>query len=85
MDKIFENVDEVLADDDFLAWYFKSDDTRANEWKNWMNQNPGHQYLVHEAVQTMQYLEFNESQLPEQEIEDAHGKLMSTLKGPTFP
>lgn len=85
MEKVFENVDEVLADDDFLAWYFKSDESRAYQWKSWMDQNPALQYLVHEAVQTMQYLEFNESQLPGQEIEHAHSKLMSILKGPTFP
>ena len=79
MEKIFQSADEVLADDNFLAWYFKSDEIRANEWKNWMNQNPEHQYLVHEAVQTMQYLEFNESQLTEEEIEAAHSRFMKNI------
>jgi ferric-dicitrate binding protein FerR (iron transport regulator) len=79
MEKVFQSVDEVLADEDFLAWYFKSDEIKAAEWNNWMKQNPSVQYLVHEAVQTMQYLQFNENELNQQQIEAAHSRLMNNI------
>jgi transmembrane sensor len=56
MIKHFQQVEDVLADETFLGWYFKADDEQVSTWENWLAVNPDQQALVSQAVGLMDSL-----------------------------
>src|SRR5687768_10502357 len=56
MIKHFQQVEDVLADETFLGWYFKADDEQVSTWENWLAANPDQQAIVNQAVELMNSL-----------------------------
>jgi transmembrane sensor len=56
MIKNFQNAEDVLADELFLAWYLKVDNDQIILWEQWLAANPGQQSLVNEAIAFMDNL-----------------------------
>src|SRR6266513_773985 len=54
MEKVFQSVEEILADEIFQAWYLKREAGRVLVWENWMESHPAQRPLVNEAVMCMQ-------------------------------
>ena len=69
-----------MADESFQAWYLNKDDHKAEEWLNWIKENPMQESLLQEAIQGMQTLLIKEKQLTPEEVESAHDRLMQTLR-----
>jgi transmembrane sensor len=53
MIKNFYNMEDILADEDFLAWYFNENKEQAMKWEQWLAKNPQQQSLVTEAIEFM--------------------------------
>jgi transmembrane sensor len=53
MIKNFYNMEDILADEDFLAWYFNANKEQAMKWEQWLAKNPQQQSLVTEAIEFM--------------------------------
>ena len=64
MSKSFVNVEDILTDDLFIAWYSREDEEKVKEWENWVNDNPQYQHLVDEAIAFM-----NSISVPEGSVE----------------
>lgn len=56
MTKNFQHVEDVLADELFLAWYSKVNNDQVILWEQWLAANPGQQSLVNEAIAFMDHL-----------------------------
>jgi transmembrane sensor len=80
VDKFFNSIEEVIADDHFCAWYFKTDPAKAKEWEEWLGQHPQYTALVQEATAWLSELTIGEKELPAAHVEQAHDRLMHELK-----
>src|SRR5215213_4704841 len=75
----FESIEEVIADDLFLAWYFKTDEAKAKEWTNLLLMHQHYVPLVEQAITWMNDLGMKEKELPAGQIETAYQKLKTSL------
>jgi transmembrane sensor len=58
-----KNVDELLNDDGFLAWYFKTDQAKIVFWDDLIKNNPGQKKLVDEAVSIIEAIKVKEGKV----------------------
>ena len=80
MDKNFLNVEDIIADEHFQAWYFKSNDSQRKEWEVWMQLHPHQAALVAEATEYMDNLVIRERQVSENQVLAAEARLMGSLQ-----
>lgn len=53
-----------MADDRFLAWYFKTNPEQAAAWEHWLSLNPQSQPLVQEAISNLDQMYIKEKEVP---------------------
>ena len=80
MEKFFNTIEDVIANEHFLAWYFKDDSIKAKEWENWLSQNPQMHSLVQESIDWLNTHELKEKEISSQKIEAAHQRFMNSLE-----
>jgi ferric-dicitrate binding protein FerR (iron transport regulator) len=85
MENIFQTVEDVLADELFQAWYFKTDAQKAKTWETWVKDHPAQQELVDKAISCMQAIIIKEQELPAGQIEASGRRLMEKLSGAEVP
>lgn len=54
MNKVFNQAADVLADEEFSAWYFRQSPEAVQEWEQWLQANPQYSMLVEEAIAFME-------------------------------
>jgi transmembrane sensor len=79
MEKIFLLVEDVIADESFQCWYFKTDKVLIANWEAWVMAHPGQAALVKEAVEYMDRLVIQEKALPAGQLAAAEQRLHQTL------
>ena len=72
-----KNVDELLSDDGFLAWYFKKDQAKMAFWDSLIKNNPEQKKLVDEAVLIIEAIKIKEG--PAAEPEKAESRLFKKI------
>ena len=75
----FSSIEEILADENFLCWYYRTDVQKAARWEAWMDANPGQQPLVRQAVEWMDEFRFEEKSPSPQETEAAYRRLQESI------
>lgn len=85
MEKIFQSVEEVLTDELFQAWYFKTDAQKAAAWEQWLKQHPSQQELVNEAITCMKTIVIREPEIPAAQVEASGQRLMNSLSNASTP
>lgn len=75
----FNSIEEVIANELFLAWYFKTDDLREKQWEHWLLQHPEYHAMAQEAAQWMKDMNIREKPLPAAQVEAAHARLGQAL------
>ena len=55
-----KNIDELLCDEGFLAWYFKTDQTKIVFWDNLIKNDPEQKKWVDEAVSIIEAIKIKE-------------------------
>lgn len=81
MEKIFLNIEDIIADECFQSWYFKIDEAQRREWEQWMLANPHQAALVAEAREYMDNMMIAERQVSENQMVTAQQRLMTTIAG----
>ncbi|MGZ3952702.1 MAG: FecR family protein [Flavisolibacter sp.] len=79
MDKSFNTIEDVIADDHFFAWYSQNDLVKANEWEGWLSLNPQFAPLVQLSIDWLNGSKLAENEPSIQQVEEAHQKLISSL------
>lgn len=73
--------EQLLTDETFLAWYFRTDEESIEKWNRSMAENPSLKASVDEAVSLLQFMQSEEERLVnEQQIEQATARLMSRVQ-----
>jgi len=79
VDKHFNSAGEVIADELFLSWYFRTDESQSKAWELWLLENQRYIPLVEEAIQFLKSAYVQENELSQEQVERAHSKLQSSL------
>lgn len=85
MVKNFQSIDEVVADEAFLGWYFKESEEKINSWENWMVSNPAFRSLVEEAIEFMNNLSQHEKNPATEQVEAKLLQLHTRMNEPAAP
>jgi transmembrane sensor len=85
MERIFQSVEEILTDELFQAWYFKTDPEKSQQWQDWLSQHPGQQEIVNAAVTCMQDIVIKEHEIPAATVTAARERLMASLTATETP
>src|SRR5215831_13691830 len=80
MQKSFASVEEMIADDMFLSWFYKKSDEKIAAWEKWLNENPEYESLASEAVDLMEELNLSEAPVSSSGVEAAYAKLRTKLE-----
>ena len=79
MDRNFSNIEDIIADERFQAWYFRTDGKNRSDWEAWMAGNPQQAALVAEAKEYLDQLVIAEQSLPEAQLVNAEQRLMAGI------
>jgi transmembrane sensor len=79
MDLSINTVEELLSDESFLAWYFKTDPQAEAKWNNRIARDPMQKKLVDEAVQLLQNVVIKEQSVDPQRLKQAQSRLIHTI------
>lgn len=79
----YHEPEELLSDESFLSWYFKTgtrtDPGQAKEWEIWMASEPTRRELVEQAIKLLDTTRIPEKELPAGQINAAESALMSKI------
>src|SRR5688572_22883641 len=77
MDVTSNTIEELLSDESFLAWYFKTDPLAIEKWNNRIAHDPMQRKLVDEAVQMLQTITIKEQSVDVQRLNNAENRLIN--------
>lgn len=80
MDKTFSTVEDIIADEDFQAWYFGGDASLVQIWEDRMARDPAMAPLVAEAREYMAALAIREQEVSASQAAAAEQRLMTRLE-----
>jgi len=83
MDVPINQVEELLSDERFLAWYFKTDPNAVAEWNKRIAVDPAQKKLTDEAVQLLQTIRLNEQPVDAHRLQIAEQRLSATIDKPS--
>jgi ferric-dicitrate binding protein FerR (iron transport regulator) len=79
VDRQLTTAEAVMADEDFLAWYFKTDAAKASAWTEWLQQHPSAQPVVDEAILHLEDIYVVEKDIPYDQQQHAYRNLMDQI------
>lgn len=79
MELSINSIEELLSDESFLAWYFKTDPQAEQAWNNRIARDPMQKKLVDEAVQLLQNVIVKEQPVDEQRKKLAETRLIHAI------
>lgn len=86
MSNNYNELEDLLSDESFLAWYFKMPGGEQQQWDHWMSSHPERARLIQQAVSLLDATRLHESALPLQQIATAEEKLFNRIdKSPALP
>jgi transmembrane sensor len=77
----YRKPEDLLSDESFLSWYFKTGDEDNKKWEHWMSENPDHIRLVQEAVALLQHVRQPEKAVPANQVKAAESALFEKISG----
>src|ERR1700738_4150754 len=83
MEKFFSSVEEVIVDENFQAWYFKSSYEAVESWEKFMASRPELDGIVNQAIDFMSRIHIREKQIPKEQSEKALERLRSAMETET--
>jgi transmembrane sensor len=75
----YREPEELLSDESFLAWHFKTGEGKDIIWEQWMAANPGGRELVQQAVDLLNTMRLPEKEIPAQQVDRAETALMQKI------
>jgi transmembrane sensor len=75
----YSQPEQLLADDSFLSWYFKTGNGQDRVWEEWIHADAGHQELVQQAVELLEMTRLPEKQMPAGQIQRAEARMLAGI------
>ena len=75
----FNSIEEIIADERFLAWYYKTDEEKAKEWTHSLLIHQHNVPLVEQSIIWLKEQQMQEKNVPAAQVENAYQNLQSAL------
>jgi transmembrane sensor len=76
----YQNPEDLLTSEQFLAWYYKSDPQLAKSWETWMQVHPESRLLVQQASSILEEIKASkEKPVAAERVAAAESQLMSAI------
>jgi len=80
MSKNYAGVEDLLCDESFLSWYFKTDLRAIQQWEQWIAANPDNFDRIGQAVEFLQSVRLEERTLSPEQITGAESLLLERIR-----
>jgi hypothetical protein len=77
--KYFETIEELLVDENFLAWHSETDEQEIIKWDEKITNDVFLKELTMEAVKFLEEIKLRESKVPDEQIKKAEDELMRKI------
>lgn len=78
---IYNEPEDLLVDESFLAWHFKLPEAEPQKWESWVSGHPDHARLVQQAIHLLDTVRPGEKPVSLQQIAAAEQRLMQSISG----
>jgi transmembrane sensor len=78
----YSQPEELLADDSFLNWYFKTGGGEDSVWDEWIAADAGNKELAFRAVELLELTRLREKTVPAERIRQASDRLLADITLP---
>jgi len=75
----YHGPEDILSDESFLSWYFKTGDSRGKTWEQWMINHPERNDLVIEAITLLETTRLQEKNVSPQQVRTAEARLFQKI------
>jgi transmembrane sensor len=75
----YSQPEELLADDSFLNWYFKTGGGEAGAWEEWMAADAENRALALKAVELLELIRLREREIPAEQVGQASERLLAGI------
>ncbi|PWT78631.1 MAG: hypothetical protein C5B59_01380 [Bacteroidetes bacterium] len=79
MTKDFGQPEDLLTDESFLAWYYKSNPEDVETWNQWIGDDPYRKELVSRAIELLSVLHISEKQVAVSQLQVAEEELLHQI------
>src|SRR6188768_1561835 len=79
MDKNFKDTEDLLSDESFLAWYFKSNDEDVFAWDTFIKEHPQRAVIVEKAFRMLEKIRLTDTVVPSLQMEVAEKRLVKKI------
>lgn len=76
----FNNAEELIAEESFLAWVYKTGATTSTNWESWINATTHNQAIAKEAMTLLQQIQIVEKPVDKVRQAAAEVRLMEAIK-----
>jgi len=80
MSKTYAGVEDLLCDESFLSWYFKTDPRAMRHWDQWLAANPGSLGRIEQAVEFLQSVRLGDIELGPDQMTQAESVLLEKVR-----
>jgi ferric-dicitrate binding protein FerR (iron transport regulator) len=80
MSKKYIGVEDLLLDETFLSWYFRTDEHWFRQWEAWMASDPQRRARARQAVAFLRTLTLEEKAIPADAITQSESLLLARIK-----
>jgi ferric-dicitrate binding protein FerR (iron transport regulator) len=80
MSKNYAGVEDLLSDESFLSWYFKTDIRAVQQWDEWIAANPQSRERVDQALDFLRSLQLEEEEMSSDQITLAESRLLEKIR-----
>lgn len=81
MIETFNEPEDLLVDESFLAWHFKLPQAEPQKWESWVSGHPDRARLVQQAIRLLDTVRPAEKSVSLQQIAAAEQRLMQSISG----
>jgi len=80
MSKSILGTEDLLCDETFLSWYFRTDVRAIKQWEQWIEDNPGSGHRVQQAVDFLSSLTLKEESFTREQVTRSERILLEKIR-----
>jgi ferric-dicitrate binding protein FerR (iron transport regulator) len=80
MSNNYSGVEDLLCDESFLLWYFKSDAAAIRQWELWISVHPDNKTRAEQAVEFLQSIRLEDNIVSSGQITQAESQLLEKIR-----
>src|SRR5581483_7767767 len=80
MSKSTPGMEDLLCDETFLSWYFRTDVRAIRQWEQWIVDNPGSSHRVQQAMEFLSSLTLKEEAFTREQVTRSDRVLLAKIR-----